>query len=90
MAQSITLQSQSMTAQVEKQGFPMENPPASTMAKSLGDFTRMNSPIYTGSMIDEDLKEECGEAMLHDSMGLSRLKLHVQQVEKQRRGSTQG
>ena len=42
----------------------------------------MNPPIYTGSNIDVDLEEECREAMLHDSMDLPRLMVHVQQVGK--------
>ena len=42
----------------------------------------MNSPVFTGSKIDEDLEEECGAAMLHDSVDLSRLMVHVQQVKK--------
>ena len=45
----------------------------------------MNSPVFTGSKIDEDLEEECGAAMLHDSVDLSRLMVHVQQVEKSRK-----
>ena len=35
MDQSITLQAHSMTPQVEQQGFPWQNPPASTMANRL-------------------------------------------------------
>ena len=49
MAQVITLQAQSLPAQVEQQGVPRKNPPASTMAIRLRDFTRMNPLIYTGS-----------------------------------------
>ncbi|TMW99832.1 hypothetical protein EJD97_001882, partial [Solanum chilense] len=48
MAQSITLQAHSMIAQVDQEGFPWENPPASTMANRLSDFMRMNPLVYTG------------------------------------------
>ena len=43
----------------------------------------MNPPIYTGSKIAENL-EECKEAMFHASMGISKLMVHVQQVEENR------
>ncbi|TMW99208.1 hypothetical protein EJD97_002896 [Solanum chilense] len=82
MAQAITLKAQAMTAQADQQGIPKENPPASTMANRLRDFMRMNPPIYTGSRIVEDLEEEFRETMMHDSMDLSILMVHVQQVEK--------
>ncbi|XP_027774287.1 uncharacterized protein LOC114077987 [Solanum pennellii] len=35
--------------------------------------------------ISEDLEEECRDAMLHDSMDLSTLMVHVQQVENNRK-----
>ena len=35
--------------------------------------------------IIEDLVEECREAILHDSMDLSRLMVHVQQVEESKK-----
>ena len=41
------------------------------------------SRFLTG--IAEDLEEECRAAMLHDSMDLSRLMVHVQQVEESRK-----
>ena len=44
----------------------------------------MNPPVYTRSKIAENLEEECGAAMLHASMGLSRLMVHVKQVEENR------
>ena len=42
----------------------------------------MNPPVYTESKIAEDLEEDFREALLHDSMELSRLIIHVQQVGK--------
>ena len=42
----------------------------------------MNPPVYTGSKIAEDLEEDFREALLHDSMEISRLIIHVQQVGK--------
>ena len=47
MSQAITLQAQAMTALAEKQGVPRENPPTSTMANRLRDFTRIHPPFYT-------------------------------------------
>ena len=41
------------------------------------------SRFLTG--IAEDLEEECRAAMLHDSMDLSRLMVHVHQVEESRK-----
>ena len=41
------------------------------------------SRFLTG--IDEDLEEECKLAMLHDSIDLSRLMVHVQQVDESRK-----
>ena len=41
------------------------------------------SRFLTG--IAEDLEEECRAAMLHDNMDLSRLMVHVQQVEESRK-----
>ena len=41
------------------------------------------SRFLTG--IAEDLEEECREAMIHDNMDLSRLMVHVQQVEESRK-----
>ena len=81
MAQAITLQAQAMTAQAEQQRVPTENPPASTMANRLRDFMRMNPPIYNVPKIVEDLEEKCRSSMLHDSMDLSKLMVHVQKSE---------
>ena len=63
MAQAITLQALAMTAHVEQQGVPRENPPAITMSNRLRNFTRMNPPVYTASKIVEDLQKVCREAM---------------------------
>ena len=82
MAQAITLQALAMTAHVEQQGVPRENPPYRTMPSRLSGFTKVNPPVYAGSKIVEDIREECGEAMLHDSIDLSRLLVDVQQVGK--------
>ena len=81
---------QDMTAQAAQQGVPMENPPASTMVNRLSDITRMNPPVYAGSKIAEDLKEDSRAPMLHDSVDLSRLMVHLQQLEKEARESTLG
>ena len=63
MDQAITLVAQAMTAKVEQQGVPRENPPAITMSNRLRNFTRMNPPVYTASKIVEDLQKVCREAM---------------------------
>ena len=47
MAQAMTTQAHSITAHATREGTPMENPHASTMASKLRDFTRMNPPVYT-------------------------------------------
>ena len=41
----------------------------------------MNPPDYTLSRIAENLEEECRLAMFHDSMDLSKVIVHVQQME---------
>ena len=46
------------------------------------------SRFLTG--IDVDLEEEYRSAMLNNSMDLSRLMVHVQQMEKVERGNTLG
>ena len=55
------------------------------MDSRLRDITRMNPPIYTRSMIAEDLEEKCRASIFHDSMYLSRIMLHVKQVVKSRK-----
>ena len=55
MSQAITLQGQAMTAQIEQQGVPRQNPPSSTIVSRLRYFTRRNPPIYTRSKIDENI-----------------------------------
>ena len=95
MAQAITLQALAMKSHDEQKGDPTKDPPASTMASRLRDFTRMNPPIYTGSKIAENVEKECRVAMLHASMGLSSLMVHVQQVDeswlrKHTAGTSQG
>ena len=74
-----------MIAQTEQQGVPRKNPPASTMASRLRDFTRMNPHVSAGSRIVENLEEDCRVAMLHASMGISRKMVHVNQVEESRK-----
>ena len=56
----------------------------STMASRLRDFTRMNPPVYTRSKIAENLEKDLRAAMLHASMGLSMLMVHVKKVEENR------
>ena len=85
MAQAITLQDQAMTAQAKQRGVPKENPPSNTIVSRLRDFTRIHPPFYTWSKISNDIKEDCRESMLHDSMDLSRLMVDVQQVEANRK-----
>lgn len=75
-----------MTAQAEQYGVPGENPPSTTMDRRLRDFTRVNPPVYTGCNISKDLEDECRAFMLHDSMDLSRIMIHVLQVEESRKG----
>ena len=55
------------------------------MVNRLSDITRMNTPVYAGSKIAEDLKKDSRAPMLHDSVDLSRLMVHVQQVEESRK-----
>ncbi|TMX03019.1 hypothetical protein EJD97_018773, partial [Solanum chilense] len=51
MDQAITTQSYFITDQATKEGTARENPHASTMARRLRDFNRMNPPNY-GSKIN--------------------------------------
>ena len=55
------------------------------MANRLRNFTKINPPVYTGSKIAKNIEVECGVAMLHASMGLSMLMVHVQQVEESKK-----
>lgn len=57
MAQTIKMQAQSMTAQVNLQDVQEENPPVCSMAYRLRDFTRINPPIFTRSKISENPQE---------------------------------
>ena len=52
------------------------------MASMLRDFTSMNPPVYTVSKIAENLEDECRASMLHASMVISMILVHVQQVEE--------
>ena len=53
-ANVVTSQVQAMTAQVNREvGYHMP-PHYSTMDSCLRDFTRMNSPMFYGSWVDED------------------------------------
>ncbi|XP_069144529.1 uncharacterized protein [Solanum lycopersicum] len=159
MALDITMQAQAMTAQVNRQDVPRENPQVSSMADRLRDFTRKNPHIFTSSKTSEDpqkfvdevhtilvamgatdivkaelasyhlkdvaqtwckmcqdsrvlvreyslkfvklsskddisrfltkingdLEEECWSVMIHDNVDLSRLMVHVHQVEYNRK-----
>ena len=55
------------------------------MASRLRDFTRIYSPVYTGSKIAENIVEECSASMLHENMELSRLMVCIQQVEEKKK-----
>ena len=57
MAQSITAQEHAITAQATREGSPRKNPHASTMARRMKDFTRMNPSVYFGSKTNEDTQE---------------------------------
>ena len=57
MAQFITMQAQTMTAQVNQQNVERENPLVRSMADRLRDFTRMNPPVFTRSKTSDDPQE---------------------------------
>ena len=57
MENTITMQAQAMTAQVNRQNVQRQNPPARSMADRLRDFTRMNPLIFVGSKTSDDPQE---------------------------------
>ena len=56
-AQVISKKAQAMKTQDNWQVAPRVNKNASIMASHLRDFTRINSPIFFGSMANEDPQE---------------------------------
>ncbi|TMW96821.1 hypothetical protein EJD97_006734 [Solanum chilense] len=82
------LSSSTITAQTHQQSVRRKNPPASTIASKLKDFMKVNPPVYNGSKIAKDFEEVCKEVMLHDSIDLSRLMVHVQQVKQMKKKHT--
>ena len=55
--EAITIKAKDMTVKVNRYNVEKDNPPVRRMRDSLRDFTRMNPPIFTGSMNSEDLQE---------------------------------
>ena len=54
MAEDITTQDQDVTIQDNREVVTRENQHASTMARRLRDFTKINPPIFFRSKVDED------------------------------------
>ena len=54
ITQVITTQAHSITAQANTDVAPQENKHSSTMGIRLRDFTRMKSPMFVKSKVDED------------------------------------
>ena len=73
-----------MTSQAEPQAVSRENPHSRTMVNRLKDFMKTNPLIYTWSNIVDDLEEESRESIFNDSMDISRLMVHVQQLVENR------
>ena len=57
MYQALTTQAQDITAQANRDGIPLENQHASTMASCLRGFSRINPPMFIGSKVDEDQQD---------------------------------
>ena len=57
MAQAITSKAHTITTQATREGAPIENPHASTIASRLRDFTRINPPVNFGSRTNMDPQE---------------------------------
>ena len=76
----INLKKGSMTIQEYSQKFAKFSRYATSLVSNNRDEM---SRFHTG--INEDVEEECRSAMLHDNTDLSRLMVHVQQVEDNRK-----
>ena len=57
MEQPITFQGHAIRTQTTRYGAQRQDARASTMAKTLRYFTRMNPPVYFGSRTNEDRHE---------------------------------